>query len=179
MMSANGTNHVIIGTRLAARVGLLTDTSLATFFDLLEFRNVGKSFFEGYYKDSTIPLRIEYHDQWEIACNQMKASEFFVAVESIVPDNELQTKTAAFKKLCAQNEGATFDTSIYHAVTNGAVVAKQRISLPAKDKTEFPDYFSQFRNVAKQRAEETETEHEFRLLLNFRLIFRDIKENIK
>ena len=169
-------NYVIFGKNLATPVDVQNDSQLAAFFDMLECRSIGNNFFDGFFMDGTIPLRVGILDQWDIiAYNKMKASVFYLIDERLIP-NDVQQKISTFKELCERNKD-NFDTSVYTMATKGAELAEYRATKPTNDKTKYPDYFGQFRNVAKKHAEESDSDYEFRLLLNFRLMFRHIQKN--
>jgi len=170
-------NYVIFGKNLATRIGVQNDSQIVAFFDMLECRKIRVNFFAGTFIDNTIPLRVGYLDHWDIiACNKMKASVYYLIEERLIP-NDVQQKISTFKELCSQYKGTAIDTAVYTATTKGTELAHYRAARPSNDKTQYPDYFSQFRNVAKQQNGESDTEHQFRLLQNFRLMFHYLQDN--
>ena len=177
MKNKNDVNYVIFGKNLAASVGMQNDFQLAAFFDMLECRQIGMNFFAGTFIDGTIPLRVGILDDWDmLTCGKMTSSHFYIVAENVVPGYELRMKMEAFRVLYEQN-GDTFDTAVFSSAKNGAALAKYRASQPANDTTKYPDYFGRFRSVAKQRPGESDSEHQFRLLQNFRLMFQFLQDN--
>ena len=176
-MNTNEINYVIVGKNIATSVGVLDDTKLAAFIDMLECREIGENFFAGSFIDGTIPLRVEILDNWDmLTYEKMKTSDYFVVAENVVPPNELRMKEEAFRELYERNKD-NFDNSIFTATKNGVALAKYRAARPSNDKTIYPDYFGQFRKAAKQKSEESDNEHQFRLLQNFRLMFQHLQDN--
>ena len=169
-------NYNLVSKSFCRRIRL-TDRHLEIFFNRLAFQPDNRGLNGMCFVDGVIPLRIEYDNQWDYTGKQIRrASDFIVIEESVVPEDVLRMRTEAFRKICEQNQGVVFNSSVYQMVTKGAAVSQHIATRPMNDTAKFPNYFAQFRNVTQQQPGEDDTAWEFRLFLNFRLMFQRIKE---